>query len=305
MNDKNESICFSHACPFNSPAYLSALTNLGELEVDINSEIPLLRRPIPGTTLYDGVGAWPYCWINSSQNIEDFIEHFSHLVTITIVAQPGFLPMQHKEKWRLFKQHFVYDPRLPMTPLSPRASARLRQCEKTAEFRITTDYDRWLQMTLLYEKLKIRRNLSGSYVNFTPGHFEQIAKLNEGVFFEVANSNGIGAMACGVLFKDMLQILHIASSDNGLSWNASYLLMSGLQKFSRKFQLRLLTGGVPENGSSGLASFKTRWANTLEPVYILRIINDHQQYAELCIKHGTHRHFFPAYRSPDAASAPL
>ena len=139
-----------------------------------------------------------------------------------------------------------------------------------------------MKLPSIYEALKVRRGLTGTFVDFPLRHFETIADIENGVFFRATNSAGVGAMACGVLYRDMLQILHTAISQDGLRWNASYLLMHGLQSFARDKGVRLLTGGMPAGGSEGLRIFKQRWANRFEPVYLLRIINDRASYTALC-----------------------
>jgi hypothetical protein len=129
------------------------------------------------------------------------------------------------------------------------------------------------------------------------GHFEAIADLDKSVLFRVRDAAGTGAMACGVVFGGLLQILHTATTESGLTWNASYLLMHGLQTFSRELGVRLLLGGMPESGTDGLRIFKARWVNSHAPVYLLRIVNDPARYAALCSGASADASFFPAYRN--------
>lgn len=83
-------------------------------------------------------------------------------------------------------------------------------------------------MVPLYAEMIQRKGLAGGFFDMGPRHFASIARLDCGVFFRVARDGRTGAMACGVIFAGMLQILHTAMSLDGLSWNASYLLMHGL-----------------------------------------------------------------------------
>ncbi|HBI22543.1 MAG TPA: hypothetical protein DDY37_08225 [Legionella sp.] len=286
-------------CPFNAPPYLSGLTHLGCTVSHPTHPFSILKRLIPGTSCYDGVGAWPYICINGPDDLDALRTGFPDMLTITAVTQPGYIPPDTtKDGLVLFKQHYAYDPHLPLKVFSARTMARLQQCEKTTDFHIVTDTNRHLRMADLYNRLKIRRNLTNSYLDFPLSHFEQIAALKNSIFFEVTHKDGIGAIACGVIWGDVLQMLHMACSDDGLKWNASYRLMAGLQAFSEKRHVRLLTGGIPAGGSKGLGVFKARWANTMVPVYLLRIINDHEQYNTLCAKNGANPTYFPAYRGP-------
>lgn len=259
----------------------------------------VLRRPIDGTPLCDGVGPWPYLWISADDDIRALQEEFRHLVTVMAVTQPGYAPKGSLGDPVLLKQHFVYDPGRPPPPLSRRARQRLSRCEDRGEFCCVTDGEKRLRMADIHARLVARRGLERSYIDFPRKHFEAIAALESGVFFEVRDALGCGAMACGVLFGNMLQILHMASTDHGLGWNASYLLMAGLQRTAKELDVRLLTGGMPNSGSEGLKLFKERWANHMEPVYMLRIINDAGTYASLCAGRWRDSRYFPAYRDAE------
>jgi hypothetical protein len=283
-------------CPFNSVFYTSGLGSIGEPEPDHSGRLSLLRRSIAGTALFDGMGSWPYQWIGGPEDIDCLYEDFRHLVSVTVVTQPGYVPRGRGEDAVLLKQHFVYDPALPTPPLSARAQARLDRCADIARFECATDSARCARMTQMYEQLMIRRGLRGSYVDFPACHFEVIAALPCGLFFQVRGDDGVGAMCCGVRFGDMLQILHTASSPEGLRWDASYLLMAGLQAYAREHGVRVLTGGMPTGGSEGLRIFKQRWSNRFEPAFLLRIINNPTEYAAL--SRGCATSFFPAYRAP-------
>ena len=285
------------ACPFNGIGYVAGLANIGVPDQQAGSPVVLLRRPIVGTGLSDGMGPWPYAWIGNDDDITALRACFSHLVSVTTVTQPGYEPPAALVDAVPLKQHYVYDPSLPTPEHSRRARLRLRRCEEQARFEIVSDRPGRLEMVPLYERLKLRRRFGGSFMDFAAAHFESIAALDTARFFRVVDDVGTGAMACGVLFGDMLQILHITTTEHGLGWNASYLLMHGLQGFARDSGVRLFTGGMPDSGSAGLRVFKERWANDLAPVYLLRIVNDPARYAEL----GAGRQpttFFPAYRAP-------
>ncbi len=100
-------------CPFNTEFYARGLSNIGEVEMDPTFRIPVLRRPIAGTTLSDGVGPWPYLWIENDSDIEKLYVSFRHLVTLSVVTQPGYIPKAQGGDAKLLKQHYVYDPSLP------------------------------------------------------------------------------------------------------------------------------------------------------------------------------------------------
>ncbi len=285
-------------CPFNTETYAGALTNIGTPEIHPGRRLFVLRRPIGQTALFDGVGPWPYLWIDGRGDIDALHEGYRHLVTLAVVTQPGHVPQVPGDGATLLKQHFVYDPSLPPPALSTRTRLRLRQSEAVGAFEAVNDRASRLAMVDIYDGLKRRRRLEGGFFDYPRRHFEIIADLPGSVFFRTANAAGTGAMACGVLYGDMLQILHTAISADGLRWNASYLLMYGLQAFARDRGVRLLTGGMPDSGSDGLRIFKQRWANSFAPVYLLRIVNDPERYRALSAPRATPTPYFPAYRAP-------
>jgi len=258
----------------------------------------LLSRTVPGTSWQDGVGPWPYLWIDGPDMLDALRDDFGHLLTVTVVLQPGYQPPAGMKEARLLKTHFVYDPRLPAPELSRRSFARLEECRKRARFVEVLGRAERLEFANLYRRLMDRRGLVGSYVDLPLAHFESIADLPGSVFFKVADAAGTGAMACAAQFGDMLQVLHMASTDEGLRWNASYLLMAGMQGFARDNGVKLLTGGMPDAAASSLGTFKTRWANDRLPVYMLQIVNQPERYAALCKDAPEGTTFFPAYRTP-------
>lgn len=109
-------------CPFNQRAYVDGLSRLGSVELNGSGRLALLRRPIPGTEFEDGIGPFPYLWIGTVSEEGSLFEDFPHLVTITAITQPGYVPASAGAT--IFKQHYVYDPALPTPPLSPRARKR-------------------------------------------------------------------------------------------------------------------------------------------------------------------------------------
>lgn len=232
------------------------------------------------------------------RDIEALHEGYRHLITLAVVTQPGHVPQVPGDGATLLKQHFVYDPSLPPPVLSTRARSRLRQSEAAGTFDIVTDTASRVAMADLYDGLKRYRGLAGGNFDYPRRHFEIIASMPNSLFFRTADAGGTGAMACGVLYGDMLQILHTAVSPAGLRWNASYLLMHGLQAFAKDRGVRLLTGGMPDSGSDGLRIFKQRWANSFAPVYLLRIVNDRERYRALTARRTTPTPYFPAYRAP-------
>lgn len=270
---------------------------MGAVEVSPHGRLAILRRPIGETPFVDGISPFPYLWLAGPDDEASLFEDFRHLVTLTVITQPGYVPSAHAGAARLFKHHFSFDPRRPAPPLSARARRRLSRCAEVAAFEEVTAFGERMAMAGLYASLVERRGLASGFFDMDAAHFASIARLDCARFFRVARDGAIGAMACAVVFGGILQVLHTCPSLDGLRWNASYLLMHGLQAYATTHDIRMLTGGLPQGSREGLHTFKSRWANGSEPVYMLKIVNDPALYARLSAGRED-AGFFPAYRAP-------
>lgn len=282
-------------CLFNSTGYARALSHLGSPRGHAASGVALLTRPVPDGSCRDGVGPWPYLWLDEAGE-HALREEFRDLVTVTAVSQPGYVPRHDHGDVRLLKQHYLYDPALPRPPLSRRATRRLTECQATAVFEQVDDVTERRGIFAFYRALVRRRRLIGGFFDLPHEHFESLAADPDVLFVRARAGRRVGAMACAVRVADRLQVLHIVPTADGLAWNASYLLMAGLQDIADHHGTPVLFGGLPANASPGLRIFKERWSNRTEPVYLFRVINDQQAFARLT-RGVVQRDFFPPYRS--------
>ena len=281
-------------CPFNSASYAAGLADLGSVEVSPSAPAAMLRRSVPGTPLFDGLAPWPYIWIESPDRVTALAEAFRHLLSVTVVTQPGFRPACEAAAY--FKDHYLYDPSRAFPALSKKTRDHLRRAEQMCAFDVVTGFDERMAIAGLYDELRRRRGLAGNFFDFPRIHFETVARLDGAVFFRVRNGHEVCAMACGFAFGDRIQLLHIAITDAGLRQDASYCLMNSMLEFARSERRLLCMGGLPRYGDEGLLRFKTRWSNRQEPVFLLRIVNDRAAYAEL-VRGREDERYFPAYRA--------
>jgi len=163
------------ACPFNSPIYLSGLAHLGSVEFPPAAPAPILRRPVPGTFRCDGLGSWPYLWIDSADEISALSDAYSHLLTLTVVTQPGFR-LAH-ESAAYFKDHYFYDPSRAFPALSKKARDHLRRAEQICAFDVVTSFDERMPIAGLYDELRRRRGLAGTFFDFPRIHFETVEQV--------------------------------------------------------------------------------------------------------------------------------
>ncbi|MGE4568213.1 MAG: hypothetical protein AB7C90_03405 [Bacteroidales bacterium] len=289
----------SVSCPFSSVEYLQGLSNIGVVDIHPYLPFSVLRRTIPGTRYQDGVGPWPYRWISHESDIEVFREGFRHLVTLCVVTHPGWEPsasLAEKVNIRPLKAHYGYNPEMPAPALSKRARKRLAVAERNGRFEMISSTQEQLVIVEAYEELVKRRQLTDGFFDMPKSHMASIARIKGSLFFRVNNAQGLGAIACGVIIGEFLQMLHIIPTEYGLTWNAAYLMMFGLQNYVRRHNLTLLTGGMPAGGSAGLQIFKQRWTNTSYPVNMLCICNDPVTAGMLTEKLGYNADYFPNYR---------
>jgi hypothetical protein len=286
----------STTCPFHSEPYLSGFPHVGVVDKRVSAPVPMLRRAIPGSPYFDGLGPWPYMSVAGPGDIPAIADAFSDLVTLTIIAQPGYRPSPERGNVVHLKHHFLFDPSLPFPALSKRTREHVRRGAKRTTVEIVDDFDARMELEHLYGLVKHRRGLGG-LLDFPRVHFEALARMPGMMFFRARNAEATIGMTCGAVFQDRLQLLHIAASEAGLRDDASYVLMQGVVDFCRDRGLVLMMGGTPSRNGAGIGRFKARWSNREEPVFLVQIVNQPAAYAALC---GTSPDatFFPAYRRP-------
>ena len=111
------------ACLFNSVEYAKGLSHLGVPRTHEGSGITVLSRPTPDGGHVDGIGPWPYLWLDEAGE-QALRRDFGELVTVAAVSQPGYIPQADSDA-TLLKHHFGYDPALPRPKLSNRSRRRL------------------------------------------------------------------------------------------------------------------------------------------------------------------------------------
>lgn len=100
-------------------------------------------------------------------------------------------------------------------------------------------------------------------------------------------------MACGAICGNELHLLHIVVGGNGLTSNASYVLMDEIIRHCVAHNIKLFLGGVPGSGDEGVLRFKVRWSNTTLSSWLLKMVIQPEVYKTLAVPGNS---FFPAYR---------
>ncbi|MFZ4654018.1 MAG: hypothetical protein ACOYLM_06550, partial [Methylococcaceae bacterium] len=121
-------------CPFHADTYVKGLSTIGTPAAHRSGHFYILKRPIEGTPYYDGVGPWPYLYVEHDRMLDALRDDFQDLVTLTVVTQPGFIPRVTGLAPIFLKEHYVFDPSRPIPTLSTRARKRLATVEQRALF---------------------------------------------------------------------------------------------------------------------------------------------------------------------------
>jgi hypothetical protein len=282
--------------PLNSLEYASALTHLGRAIAHDGSPSAILTRKIPNSILEDGLGPWPYMWINARSELISLRQIYRDLVTITLVTQPGYTPVLEDTDAVYLKDHFLYDPTLPDPTFSKRTTKHLRRASGEFEFDLISRYEDRILMYVIYQDLKQRRSLGGGFFDFPRSHFERLANLKSALFCRASDKAGVAAMACAIEHEGWIHMTHIAISNRGLRSDVGYFLMEGIRKYAKSEMKVVNWGGAPSGSTEGVERFKARWSNRREPVFLHRIVNNPEVYQDLVSTTRSHN-YFPAYRS--------
>jgi hypothetical protein len=291
----------SKMSPLNSLEYASGLTHLGRAVARAGSPSAILVRKIPKSILEDGMGPWPYTWINARSELISLQQIYHELVTITLVTQPGYIPVLEETDAIYLKDHFLYDPTLPHPTFRKRTRKHLRRASGEWEFELTSRHEDGILMYVIYQDLKRRRSLSGGFFDFPRSHFERLATLRGALFFRASDQFGVAAMACSVEHAGWIQMIHFVISDRGLRSDVAYFLMEEILNYAKSEMKIVNLGGTPSGFAHGVERFKARWSNRREPVFLHRIVNSPETYEELASTTKSHN-YFPSYRSPAQVS---
>lgn len=284
--------------PFHDLAYARALTHLGEAETVQDLRIPVLRRPIPGTSWSDGTLPSPYV-DPTPDEVAKLADALPELVSIVGVIRPG-----STHRWSGLadvsagKDHYVFEPTRPWK-LSRRARRHLAGGQRPWRFELAQGSRVAAEAAAMHARVAGFRGFAGSSVDFPAVHFDQVAHAHWGVYFTAVSPEGkLGAVACGAVSADELHLLHLTVSREGLRSAASYVLMAGLTGWCSQSGRRMFLGSQPRTGTPGLARFKARWSNDRMPSHMIRVVVRPALYRSLCKSARAGEAFFPGYRSP-------
>lgn len=289
--------------PYASPDYASAAAEGSSRFFCESLGIWLVRRPIPGTELFDAQGLYPFASQLRRAHHADLVEELGarglvSLVFVTDCLEPGLDWTASLDLTWTYKSHHVVDFLAGPVHFSRHHRQEIRRALRHCEVRrvdLRIYLDQWRD---LYDTLVRRRNL-GARHRFSDWYFEALCNIPG---FEAVAAFVGDRMVCGHIWaRSGLNVYsHLAaSSDEGYRIGAAYAVYdSAIRHFSDASAIDL--GGRPDGeDGKGLDYLKSGFSNTNRWNRICGVILNPARYAELSEDSAANAAvtpFFPSYR---------
>ncbi len=292
---------------YSHPGYAESLDEFGTPR-----ELPacggwVLERPIPGASLVDAMGCYPFFACREWSRLREDLESPKHpWVTLGLVAEPfGAYEVADLRTCfdvvSAFKERFVIDCE-KRTAWSFSAHHRRNAIKASKEVRVelcadpSKHLDEW---TALYENLVARHSLKGVKA-FSRRAFARQLALPGLVMFRATREGETLGLDQWYVQGDVAYGHLAAYSSLGYRLKVSYALKWHLiHYFADKVRWIDLGGGAGLGGGeeSGLDQFKRGWATGTRPTYFCGRVLDRKRYAEiLASRPREETSYFPAYR---------
>ncbi|MBX3486455.1 MAG: hypothetical protein KF798_00935 [Candidatus Paracaedibacteraceae bacterium] len=284
--------------PYCTKGFAESLPHIGIAEEISAWGTHVLDRPILHTNDRDCCGVYPL--IQFGRNI-DFTAGLQHLndrgyISGTFVLtedQLKEIPKDLLHHVKPFKPHYVARSGInAYTRYHRRYVSKANRQVETGILDLKTHLDDWIK---LYDYTANRHHFSSMH-RFPRIHHETLATLE-------------GITSIGAWVNDELVSAHIwahddrsahshlvASTEKGYETNAAYAVNDFSLKHFRSLDMINFGGSAGFDGKmDGLARFKSGFCNDIIQSYVIGIILNQPQYAQLSQQPST---FFPAYRDP-------
>ena len=287
--------------PYADSRYASAFMPAYEPLLMPSVGLHVLKRPIPGSDLYDAMGPYPLSPLRADADLEADFDHLraQGIVSLVLVSDPFFHPSHESlagafDTAALFKEHYIYDFAQPQ-PFSSHHRYEIRRAAPACDVRVIDLAEHMDAWYALYAQLIEKHHITGIQA-FTRSYFEQLCALDPIV---------VGAFSAGKLVSAHIWLMHegyvyshlAASSDEGYKLRAAYVVYDySITHFTQLGAHKLDFGagaGVNET-SQGLTFLKKGFSTGRVPCYLCCKILDEVSYAAL--SRGKASAFFPAYR---------
>ena len=282
----------------NSSGYLHSLYSLSLIEFGEPLELPaskgwILKRPIFGTSEFDGMGCYPIFTCQDWSLLEKDLDWVgSQLVSLSLVTDPfGRYNQQNLMKCfrdiaRPYKEHFVVD--LQQRPEEFVAAHHQRNAHKALKkvnIEICTEPIKYLdEWVSLYNNLIERHNIKGITKFSRDAFAKQLSVPGIVAFRALVDDQTIGMLLWYV--QGDVGYYHLgAYSPDGYKLNASFALFWTLLGYFANAGLQWLSlgagAGAQGDENDGLTRFKHGWSTGTRTAYFCGRIFDPKKYQEI------------------------
>ncbi len=299
----------------NNLGYLHPMYAQSLIEYGAPLELPfskgwILKRSIPGTNQFDGMGCYPiFACQDWSALGTDLDQVADQLISLSLVTDP-FGSYNRQDLAKLFtdianpyKEHFVVDlHRRPEDFVAAHHQRNAHKALRTVNVEICTEPIKYLdEWVSLYGNLIERHNIMG------------IARFSRDAFAKQLSIPGIVAFRAVVDAKTVGMLLwyvqgnvgyyHLgAYSPDGYKLNVSFALFWTLLDYFSSAGLQWLSlgagAGITGDENDGLTRFKRGWSTGVRTAYFCGRIFDPDKYRKIIQFKGATQptNYFPAYR---------
>ena len=297
------------------PSYAQSLSEFGEPIELSASKGWILKRAIPKTVAFDGMGCYPIFMCEKWSSLEkdlDFIG--SQLVSVALVTDPfGQYTQQELQRYfrdvaRPYKEHFVVD--LQRRPEEFVSRHHQRNSKKALEVVRTEICEEPIQIldewNTLYRNLIKRHNIKG-LARFSRASFARQLSVPGLTTFRAVHENQTVGILLFYFTKDTGYYHLGAYSTKGYELDASFALFWTLLQYSANIGLRWLSlvagAGAEGDNSDVLSRFKRGWSTETRTAYFCGRIFDPISYRKIVSMQQNliKTTYFPAYRANEFA----
>jgi hypothetical protein len=292
------------------PLYAQSFSRIGEPVFLPMSKGWLIKRQIPGTPNYDGMGPYPLFFCENWDYLIPDLESLSEqLISLIMVINPdsGFPINEFKsyfDKFFPYKDHFLLDTHLPLDETTSKVSrydARRALKDVTVDLQKSPkiDLDEWVA---LYDNLIKRHNITGIRTFSQEAFAKQIAIPNTHYFRALHNGEIVGGNLY-IIQNDVAYGHLLALTPKGYELGASHaILWTAIQHLAKYVRLINFGGGtsINQENPSGLDKFKQGWSNTVSTSHFCGKILNKAVYNQLASQINIDNiNWFPVYRTDD------
>lgn len=292
---------------YGSRDYAYSLSEFGEPFLLPRCNGYLLKRPIPGTGLFDAMGSYPLFFCQDWSMLRADLENLpDEIISVSFVADPfGSYTVRELEEYmevvNPYKVHYLIDLEQPFETIG---SKHHRKSALSALETITVEVckdppgfaEQW---TAFYQTLATRHNIHGIR-GFSPTSFQQQLAMPEiEVLLAFLGNEIIGAQ----LYFMQNDVVHChlgAVSDEGYKAGAFYAMdYASCRHYAGQAKWLDLGGGAGLSASTGdgLSLYKKGWGPKTRSVYFCGKITNPVAYQQLAPLQGQEDStYFPTYR---------